>query len=84
MDFVNLSDLKAKEDDALSTTSRTTVSSGFRVKNHKKLPGLNDRPFCTLCTAFTSLNRPCKKMTLTPFHVKVVSESHAVNISRSH
>ena len=48
MAFVHLSDLK--DYDALSTASRTTVSSGFRVKNPKKLPRLNDRWSCVTCS----------------------------------
>ena len=63
MAFVHLSDLK-DYDDALSTASRTTVSSGFRVKDHTKLPRLHDRSSCVMCSGFTQSGRPCKKATL--------------------
>ena len=62
MAFVHLSDLK--DYDALSTASRTTVSSGFRVKDHTKLPRLHDRLSCVTCSGFTQSGRPCKKATL--------------------
>ena len=62
MAFVHLSDLK--DYDALSTASRSTVSSGFRVKDPKKLPGLNDRWSCVTCSGFTVTGRPCKNSTL--------------------
>ena len=62
MAFVHLSDLK--DYDALSTASRSTVSSGFRVKDPKKLPRLNDRWSCVTCSGFTATGRPCKNSTL--------------------
>ena len=62
MAFVHLSDLK--DYDALSTASRSTVSSGFRVKDPKKLPRLNDRWSCVTCSGFTVTGRPCKNSTL--------------------
>jgi hypothetical protein len=62
MAFVNLSDIK--DYDAVSTASRTTVSSEFRVKNPKKLPRLNDRFICVTCSGFTVTGRPCKNPTL--------------------
>ena len=62
MAFVHLSDLK--DYDALSTASRSTVSSGFRVKDSKKLPRLNDRWSCVTCSGFTKEGRPCKNRTL--------------------
>jgi hypothetical protein len=63
MAFVHLSDLK-DYGDSLSTASRTTVSSGFRVKDHTKLPRLHDRSSCVMCSGFTQSGRPCKKATL--------------------
>ena len=62
MAFVHLSDLK--DYDALSTASHSTVSSGFRVKDPKKLPRLNDRWSCVTCSGFTVNGRPCKNSTL--------------------
>ena len=62
MAFVHLSDLK--DYDALSTASRSTVSSAFRVKDPKKLPRLNDRWSCVTCSGFTVTGRPCKNSTL--------------------
>ena len=62
MAFVHLSDLK--DYDTLSTASRSTVSSGFRVKDPKKLPRLNDRWSCVTCSGFTVTGRPCKNSTL--------------------
>ena len=62
MAFVHLSDLK--DYDALSTASRTTVSSGFRVKDPTKLPRLHDRSSCVMCSGFTQSGRPCMKATL--------------------
>jgi hypothetical protein len=62
MAFVHLSDLK--DYDTLSTVSHSTVSSGFRVKDPKKLPRLNDRWSCVTCSGFTVTGRPCKNSTL--------------------
>jgi hypothetical protein len=57
-ELTRVSDLK--DYDTLSTTSRTTVSSGLRVKDPKKLPRLNDRWSCVTCSGFTVTGRQCK------------------------
>jgi hypothetical protein len=62
MAFVHLSDLK--DYDALSTASRSTVSSGFRVKNPKKLPRLNDRWSSVTCSGCGERGKPCRNRTL--------------------